>query len=197
MDDIRELARLLHERNQIDTAISGIILRPATIGHIGEYIAAKVFDIRLWPSATYKASDGYFFTGPLAGKSVDVKFYGKQERGLDVSEEQQPDYFLVFTGLEAAAASSRGSTRPLLIEHVYLFHGQAVADSIRQRGVQFGAAASIPKALWRSAEIFPGASNAELALSVEQRQLLFLFGQDAETQQLVVANPGSRMSSLE
>ena len=145
MDDIRELARLLHERNQIDTAISGIILRPATIGHIGEYIAAKVFDIRLWPAATHKASDGYFVTGPLAGKSVDVKFYGKQESLLAVSEEQQPDYFLVFTGLEAAATSSRGSTRPLLIEHVYLFHGQAVADSIRQRGVQFGVAASSRK----------------------------------------------------
>jgi hypothetical protein len=126
MDDIRELARLLHERNQIDTAISGIILRPATIGHIGEYIAAKVFDIRLRPSATHKASDGYFVTGQFAGKSVDVKFYGKQESLLDVSEGQRPDYFLVFTGPEAAAASSRGSTRPLLIEHVYLFHGEAL-----------------------------------------------------------------------
>ena len=175
MEDLRELATLLARRNDIEAAISALIRRPATAGHIGEFIAARIFNIRLEPSAAHKASDGYFIEGPLAGRCVDVKFYGRQEGLLAIQQRAQPDYFLVLTGPEVAPSSSRGGVRPALIEHVYLFSGQELGDSIRRRGVQFGVAASIPKAEWHAAEIFPSQTNRALALTAEQKDLLSLF----------------------
>jgi len=74
MEGVEALADLLRRRNELDADIALLIGRPATQGHIGEFIAAKVFGIELEAGATHKASDGRFASGPLAGKSVDVKF---------------------------------------------------------------------------------------------------------------------------
>ena len=179
MDDLRHLATLLAQRNGLDSAISAIIHRPATSGHLGEFIAAQVFNIELEASASHKSSDGHFREGSLAGRSVDVKFYGKQEGLLAVQEGAQPDYFLVLSEPEAAPSASRGHTQPSLIEHVYLFRGEDLAADIRKRGVKFGVAASIPRANWLAAEVFPTPANPELVLTQEQRQLLALFSSKA------------------
>ena len=179
MEDLRKLANLLASRNDLDAGISALIQRPANSGHIGEFIAARVFNIRLELSAVHRASDGRFLEGDLAGKSVDVKFYGRQEGLLAVQEDIQPDYFLVLTGPEAGPSSSKGGIRPSLIDHVYLFRGRELAEDISRRGVQFGVAASIPKAAWHAAEVFPRPVNQELILSEEQRAALSLFSSKA------------------
>jgi hypothetical protein len=54
-----------------------------TAGHAGEWIAAQVFDLELAPSAVMAAYDGHFRTGPLIGKTVNVKWYLKQEGMLE------------------------------------------------------------------------------------------------------------------
>jgi hypothetical protein len=76
---LEELAVFIRRKNAIDAEIAAIVGRPAQMGHVGEYIAAQVFDILLEHSASTRSIDGYFATAPLAGRSVNIKWYGKQE----------------------------------------------------------------------------------------------------------------------
>ena len=131
MDTLDNLATLLKERNRIDKLISELIQRPATQGHIGEFIASKIFNIKLIEAANNKAIDGYFTSGPLAEHSVDIKFYGKQEGLLAINDDMQPDYFLVLTGPKGSAVSSKGKSRLCVIDHVYIFEGKTLADRLR------------------------------------------------------------------
>ncbi len=176
MKELATLAELLQERNRVDERISVLIQRPATQGHIGEFIARKVFDIKLMDSAANKTIDGNFTSGPLAGRSVDVEFYGKQEGILDINADALPDYFLVLTGPRAAAVSSRGTSRPCVIDHVYLFEGKAPLDELRHRGVPVGIAASVRSRQWEAAEIYPVQTNKTLILTESQREALSRFG---------------------
>src|SRR5947209_6336090 len=130
MDSLIQLAALLNQRNAIDEKIAKLIDRPALTGHIGEYIASLAFDIRLAVSATNKHSDGHFMQGQLEGKTVNIKFYAKQENLLDIPSFTGtppitlPDYYLVLTGVKSAAISSRSTHRPLTIESVFLFQSK-------------------------------------------------------------------------
>jgi hypothetical protein len=56
---------LLRGRNVIDAELAGLIQRPMTSGHLGEWVAAQVFDIELEASAVAAGIDGRFRTGPL------------------------------------------------------------------------------------------------------------------------------------
>lgn len=115
------IAELLRARNAIDAEIASIIGRPMTSGHLGEWIAARIFDIELEPSATATAIDGRFRSGELAGRTVNSKWYLKREGLLDMSSAPALDFYLVLAGPASAAASSRGSTRPWSVDVVYLF----------------------------------------------------------------------------
>lgn len=42
VSDLKRIAELLEKRNQIDLELSKIMGRPATVGHIGEFIASKI-----------------------------------------------------------------------------------------------------------------------------------------------------------
>ena len=95
---LQTLASLLHERNALDARIAQLIGRPASPGHVGEFIAAAVFDIDLFESATQKAADGVFRRGALQGRTVNIKIYGKQEGILDIRPDALPDFYLVLTG---------------------------------------------------------------------------------------------------
>src|SRR5436190_16511565 len=79
MEDLTQLAELIRRRNALGKDITQIIGRPSLIGHLGEYIAARVFDITLEESAINKGFDGRFCKGPLVGKSVNVKWYAKKD----------------------------------------------------------------------------------------------------------------------
>jgi hypothetical protein len=114
--------------------------------------------------------------GTLAGHTVNVKWYGKQEGVLDLHARGAPDYYLAFTGPVGSAASSRGATRPWVIQSVYLFDALRLLEDLRARGIKIRTGSSVRQALWVAAEVYPEPQNATLVLSQEQRDLLALFG---------------------
>lgn len=89
-DELGQLAGLLHKRNELDSAIARLIGRPAASGHLGEFIAARVFDIELEASAAARAIDGRFNGGALAGRSVNVKCYSVQQAYSTSSRKAAP-----------------------------------------------------------------------------------------------------------
>ena len=154
-DPVLELADLLRRRNEIDGDIASLIGRPAERGHIGEFVAAHIFDIRLADSATSRALDGWFTDGPLAGRSVNVKFYGRHEGLLDASPRGTVDYYLVLCGPRTPAQSSRGTSRPLIVSQVFLLESEGLHDAWEARGVRVGVASSVRRDVWAAAEIYP------------------------------------------
>jgi len=74
MNDLEKLASEIAKMNSVGNKISEITQRPATLGHTGEYIASKIFDIELEESASAKGIDGHFRSGSLAGKTVNIKW---------------------------------------------------------------------------------------------------------------------------
>lgn len=175
MDELALLAQYLRERNEIDNRIASIIGRPALPGHIGEFIAANVFDISLMENTTQKGYDGHFASGPLKGRTVNVKLYGKQEGILDIHPDMTPDFFLVLTGPKTAAAFSRGTSRPFAIDHVYLFEARGLVSNLKLADVKIGVSTSVKAKLWEEAEIYPEQRNKIYLLTEKQRSLLKLF----------------------
>lgn len=175
------LASLISEKNLLEAQIAELIGRPGERGHVAEFIASFVFDIDLHESAASRASDGYFRSGPLAGESVNIKWYGQQQGVLDVSPDPGPDFYLVLTGPRAPAASSRLAVRPWVIDHVYLFEHRTFVAALSERGVHIGVATSIQNALWEAAEIYPHSRNPLLPLSHEQALLLAAFSGERES----------------
>ncbi|TAK60786.1 MAG: hypothetical protein EPO22_09025 [Dehalococcoidia bacterium] len=174
--DLETLSRLLHQKHELDARIAAIVGRPAQIGHVGEFIASKIFAIDLHASASHKGSDGLFREGPLAGQSVNVKWYAKHENVLDISLGAVPDYYLVMTGPTPVVWTSRGGNRPWLIEQVFLFDAAALIADLQALGVKVGVASGVRKATWSAAELFPTAASPLLTFSPEQRHVLSLFG---------------------
>jgi hypothetical protein len=168
------IADLLRRRNEIDAAIAAIIGRPMTSGHLGEWIAAQVFNIALEDTAVAPAFDGRFRSGPLMGKTVNVKWYLKREGVLDMTESGTLDFYLVLSGPKWAAVSSHSSTRPWRIDAVYLFDAADLLVSQRARNVKIGVATSVLNSQWDAAEIFPHARNPQLPLTAAQVSMLRL-----------------------
>jgi hypothetical protein len=171
---LEKLAQLLKERNKISTEIAHLIGRPALSGHIGEYIASQIFDIELNESATHKGTDGTFRTGPLQGKTVNVKLYGKKEGILDINTHPA-DYYLVLTGPNTPPTNSREADRPTTINQAFLFNTQKLRQTLEQRKIHIGIATSVTKNEWHNAMIHPDANNPEYKLSKEQATQLELF----------------------
>jgi hypothetical protein len=119
-DSLARAAALLRERNAIDAELARLIQRPMTSGHLGEWIAAQIFDIKLEASAVAAGIDGRFRSGLLQGRTVNIKWYLKREGLLDTTESAVLDYYLVLTGPPSVAVSSRGTTRPWCIEALFL-----------------------------------------------------------------------------
>lgn len=176
MGRLERLASLLESRNDIDEKIAALIGRPAGRGNIGEWIARAIFGVTLEESANQKGIDGRFADGPLAGKTVNVKWYGKRERVLDINPDGVPDYYLVMTGPKPVTATSRGQTRPLVITDVFVFDGPSLVERLRKRGVGIGVATSVRQDEWSAARVYPAAAlEARLPLTDTQRKELKLF----------------------
>ena len=174
-DAFAHVAQLIQQRNEIDAQIASIIRRPMTSGHLGEWIASRIFDIELEPSATAPGIDGHFRSGSLAGKTVNVKWYLKHEGLLDISMAGDPDYYLVLAGPAAPATSSHGTHRPWTIHSVFLIETTALMADLHARGVAIGVATSIHRSLWQDSEIYPDPTGSDLPLNDDQRSLLKLF----------------------
>jgi hypothetical protein len=174
-DSLAQAAALLRKRNAIDAELARLVQRPMTSGHLGEWIAAQVFDIELEASAVAAGIDGRFRSGPLQGRTVNIKWYLKREGLLDTTESSALGYYLVLTGPPSAAVSSRGATRPWCIEAVFLFDAQQLRSEQIMRGVKRGVASSVIKQQWTAAEIYPSSTNTQLTLTPQQAKQLKLF----------------------
>jgi hypothetical protein len=174
-DALEQVAALLRERNAIDAELAQLIQRPMTSGHLGEWIAAQVFDIELEASAAAAGIDGRFRSGPLRDRTVNIKWYLKREGLLDTTASATLDYYLVLTGAPSPAVSSRGTTRPWCIQAVFLFDARQLRSEQITRGVKQAVASSVIKQQWAAAEIYPTASSPQLAITSQQAEQLKLF----------------------
>ncbi|MEA4846199.1 MAG: hypothetical protein VB106_03080 [Clostridiaceae bacterium] len=175
MNDLVQLAKLIKEKNDVDQRISHIIDRPAIIGHVGEYIASKVFKIQLEQSASNKGLDGYFIEGKLTGKSVNIKWYTKRSGILDLNPDALPDYYLVLAGPHITANSSKGAALPWIIEEVFLFNSRDLVQKLDSKNIKIGVATSVAIEYWAEAKIYPNTDNSPLTLTNKQIKELFLF----------------------
>ena len=175
-DQLERLASLIRQRNHIDAEIAATIGRPAHPGHVGEFVAAAIFDIELLEAATHRGADGHFTHGPLAGRSVNIKKYSLDQGLLDIRLDALPDFFLVLTGARTPAASSRGTTQPWTIEAVYLLEAVPLVAQLTERGVNIGVATRVRRHVWDDAEIYPSPTNGTLRLTPEQHSMIGLFG---------------------
>lgn len=178
MESLHTLASLVQIRNVVDGEIARIIGRPAHPGHIGEFVAAAIFDIQLMTSASHKAIDGHFQSGPLAGRSANIK-YGSRKDGLmnlvaSPDPVDHPDYYLVLTGPNVGASSSKGHHAPWVIQQAFLFESRELLKKLALKGIKPGTATSIRTALWAEAMIYPE-SGTRMLLSAQQRETLLLF----------------------
>jgi hypothetical protein len=90
-DSLAQVATLLRERNAIDVELARLINRPMTSGHLGEWIAAQIFNIQLEATAVAAGVDGRFRSGPLQGRTVNIKWYLKREGLLDMTQSTALD----------------------------------------------------------------------------------------------------------
>jgi len=164
LDELKSIALLLRYRNDIDARIADIVGRPVAAGHLSDWIAATILDIELAPSAD-RAVDGHFRSGPLAGRTVNVKHYTRNQGLLDVNDSDELDYFLVMTGPRGAAS---GAHRPWSIDHVHLFDAFALTETLRAEMRRIGTATSVRAAHWHAAEIHPRPANQALVLTADQ-----------------------------
>jgi hypothetical protein len=176
---LAKLADLIGKRNVIDAEIAAILSRPVHSGHFGEYVASVIFGIELNPSASAKSFDGRFRGGPLAGRSVNVKYGTTRDGNLNLGTSpnpgDHPDFYLVLTGPRATTGTSRGTTAPWTIHDVFLFESRQLLAALAARGIRPGTAASVRRELWDAATVFPEARNTQLPLAQEQRDALLLF----------------------
>jgi len=112
----------------------------------------------------------------LAGMTVNIKWYLKQEGLLDMTTATEPDSNLVMTGPRGSATSSRNTTRPWVIDYVYLFDSQHLGDELRSRGSKIGVGTSVRRDQWKAAEIYPVPGGTSFPLDVQQVTLLRRFG---------------------
>ncbi len=172
--ELVRLAELLAARDELDAQIAEIVGRSARPGDVGEFIAARIFDIELAASATQAGYDGVFRSGPLRGKTVNVKTYGDVLGGIDIGAHPC-DCYLVLTGPPRGGAVGVRH-HPWRITGVYLFEMAKLMAVLRQRGVKIGIATSLRKADAEAARIFPQSDRSPLPLSPDQAALLQLFG---------------------
>ena len=169
--NLEQLASLLARRNAIDEEIGALVGRPAIRGHVGEWIAQEIFRVTLEESASQEGFDGRFADGPLAGKTVNVKWYGERTGVLGINLDGVPDYYLVMTGPKAVATTSRGQTLPWVITEVFLLDARALVKRLGKGGV----ATYVRQHEWEAARVYPAAAGALLTLTDAQREALTLF----------------------
>ena len=177
MDELKTLGDLIKTKNDIETQISQIIDRPGLQGHIGEFIAGKIFDLELHEDATKRGSDAVFKSGSIAGKNVNIKWYAKRENVLDINPIDPAEYYLVLAGPKSSMTSSRGTSRPLVINSVFLFESESLISQLKKRTVKIGIATSVTQKQWSDAEIFPNQGNNLLPVTEKQKELLGYFQQ--------------------
>lgn len=175
MDELEILSGHIKKRNEIEEEISRIIRRPAEKGHITEFVASKIFSIKLNDNASKTGYDGKFQSGKLKGKKVDIKCHAVNEHLLNLNPNIEEEvYLLVFTGQYRNAGTSKGEVRPYCISNVYLFNEGELCNKLRGK-VKIGVATSVKNGFWDESVIYPENTNQQLFLNEEQHSLLQKF----------------------
>ncbi|MCK4261276.1 MAG: transposase [Halanaerobiales bacterium] len=128
---------------------------------------------KLAKSANNKGSNGVFRGNALAGQTVKIKWYPKQNYILDITPKALPEYYLVFTGDINTKSSSRGVSKPWVIELVYFLNTIELMDKLQNKNI--GTATSVKREIWKQAEIYPNQKNKKLLITEDQKKLLRLF----------------------
>jgi hypothetical protein len=147
-----------------------------TTAHLGTWVAAQVFDIELADTAE-PSIDGHFTTGPLARRSVGVKWYPKRSGSLDMPKANAVDFYLVLCGpaeQPRPASGPANAPRPWRIDSVHLFDAHARHASLTSRGVRAGTATAVRPDEWSLSEVYPR-PNKGFPLTVEQQSSLGRF----------------------
>jgi hypothetical protein len=172
---LAQAAQLPRARNGIEADLARMTGRPVSTEHLGEWIVSRIFDIQLEASASAKGIDGRFRSGPLQGRTVNVKCYMKHQGLLDTTDHYALEYHLILAGPAVPAGSSRGTTASWCIDTVYLFDALRLKTEQLGRGIRIGIASSVTKAQWLSAEIYPRATCTVLPVTPDQETALRLF----------------------
>ena len=85
-------------------------------GAIVDRKLTTIFRVKPAEVANRECFDGWFADGPLAGKTVNVKWYGKRTVVLDINPRGVPDYYLAMTG-QRAAGRERAGPDPAVGDH--------------------------------------------------------------------------------
>lgn len=189
--ELRRLADLLRDRTLVDEQIADLIGRPVAPGQASEWIASRIFEITLANNAVSPAYDGWFAAGPLSGRTVNIKWYARQESLLDMSIAPAPDYYLVITGARPGSPQQSDLIRSWVIEAVHLFSAEELLAERKARSVRLGVATSVPPAMWSAAELYPRATNRQLTLRPDQLELLRLFRPEPDPGPAPSAGPAS------
>ena len=86
--DLQCLTELICVRNANEMETTRVNARTA---NVGEYIATRIFDIALKDLTIHPGDDDRYRSGPLVGRSVTIKMYGKREGLLDIHLAYVPD----------------------------------------------------------------------------------------------------------
>lgn len=178
-DCLVDLANAVREKNVVDADVARLLDRPALPGHFGEFVASRVFDIKLHASAAHPGSDGMLRSGPLKGKRVNIKYTTKRDGLLNMSKDgkTEPHCYLVMTGPKEDAGPSQGKVRPWVIESVFVFDGRKLVGELKTLNPEkrIGVATYVPVDLWARAMIYPQARSRLLAVTDAQREQLRRF----------------------
>lgn len=175
MDRLSNLSKLLKGHNSTGKKISEYIGdKPMNTGNIGEFIASQIFNIQLHEDRSHKGSDGYFLSGPLENKTVNIKWYTGRENIISLKTgDDKPEYYLVMTGPKKRDVDK---SRPLIICSVFLFETGKLEDRLEKNGVTIRRnATSVKNELWVEAEIYPANTNTTLPLDADQKRALSMF----------------------
>jgi hypothetical protein len=82
--ELGRLAALIRVRNVLEREMAAVIGKALTPGNLGEFIASRIFDIQLAQTGVNPGHDGWFRSGPLAQKSVNVKLYSEDAGLFDI-----------------------------------------------------------------------------------------------------------------
>ena len=154
--------------------IESITGLPFDHGNVAEFLGNQIFNIELAPPKQ-KGFDGWFKSGmfngqPLKGKTVNVKWYMREDKyHLDMTKAKpQPDYYLVF----------KGPKKELLgwyINYVFIFHTETLSDLLDSRDNNVGTSSSVKQGDWGEAQIYPALPNSPMKLNQDQKSKLRIF----------------------
>jgi hypothetical protein len=162
-NELAQLAQPLIARDALDSRIAELVGRSARPGDVGEFIAARVFDLEPAATATQAGYDGIFRSGPLADKTVNVKTYGDVLGGLDIGAHPCA-YTLVLTGPPRGRSVGVRHHR-WQITGVYLFEMPQLLATLTERGVKIGVATSLRKTDTDTARVLPPSDRSPLRLT--------------------------------